>query len=717
MADFQIKVDTEFEHHALKPEGLSPAFGSVASPSIYDASSFKWVFTPAFDGDYQFAYTLRIFNSGGTLLKEIYEESAATEVPLSSTGVSFQEGQTYQWEVEIKNKWKHFLQPTSERVTFTYATFNMRSGIYWSHTPREKDVVVRNTYFAEIKSNLKRVFIDMKVYDDTYLSMVDDLFLGEMVPARDDFYNLEGIVNFLGQTISQRGNYQIDELVLDTLGASDIKKIQSYISSLYSITPEPPTDVAMSLTEPDMYGMATLTGAYRVQVHVDLNWDSERLNPWKGSISFNSLSPSDDVLYYQCSLEYGPTANPIRSNLYYRADGLTGKSFPIAIGWDGRSGHDARIQFTIQAVNDLGSSSSPLMITKNFDTSSGIPLGVDYYTVEMQRKAVGVTEPEKKGIWHDMYEGPYKNQTFTLDGTDAAVFFRVGVTDKSGWQSAWMYYGPINFDAPTDPTIPVRPKCTWTATKSTVTVKWLAIPNALTYEWKMWSHGTSKKQIGLTFTQEELASNESYTFYVRAINKAGVAGDWTTVVAKTSAAGSTTPTPTPGNPTPTPTPTETVKIWDSNGSRSWRLKYGWRTDNTLVYQGEWSNWGVHKGLWLFDEDAIRARIAGKTIKKVRVWMQRDSAQHGVYGDGKPTVWLHNKRIINTSDPEPAFTDMHQSSLGYSLGESGWFEVPKAYAEKIRDSQACGFGVYVNNRGASPYLQFKGAAKIEITFLE
>lgn len=160
------------------------------------------------------------------------------------------------------------------------------------------------------------------------------------------------------------------------------------------------------------------------------------------------------------------------------------------------------------------------------------------------------------------------------------------------------------------------------------------------------------------------------------------------------------------NPT---SPTTTVYTFTSTSARSWRDKYGgWRSENN-AYQGEWSGYGNHKGLWFFNSADMRSKLAGKTIKKVRLYVTRLSAG-GSSAAQKPTFWYHNYDAPPSG--EPTLTYQYTSPTAFAWGASGWVDLPYTWGNTFRDGTGRGVGIYDPDR--TPYMIFSPNAKLEIT---
>lgn len=168
----------------------------------------------------------------------------------------------------------------------------------------------------------------------------------------------------------------------------------------------------------------------------------------------------------------------------------------------------------------------------------------------------------------------------------------------------------------------------------------------------------------------------------------------------------TYPSAAPPEQPPAPDVTYT---WSATSSRSWRDNYGWRSDTTNVYQGEWNGGGNHRGLWFFNSADMRSKLAGKTIKRVRIFVTRLS-KGGSSTAQKPTFWMHSY------DSQPSGTPLlaasFTSATSFAWGDSGkWVTLPNNYGVDLQSGARNGIGIFNSNR--SPYMLFSPSAKIEI----
>lgn len=167
----------------------------------------------------------------------------------------------------------------------------------------------------------------------------------------------------------------------------------------------------------------------------------------------------------------------------------------------------------------------------------------------------------------------------------------------------------------------------------------------------------------------------------------------------------TFPSSAPPETPPAPDKTFTFK---STSSKSWRDS-GWRSDNTYVYQGEWSGGGNHRGLWFFNSADIRSKLAGLTIKRVRISVTRLS-KGGSSSAQKPTFWMHSY----TSPPTgmPLLAASFTSATSFAWGDPAkWVTLPNNYGTDLRDNLRQGIALY--NSSGSPYMLFSGSATLEI----
>ena len=212
---------------------------------------------------------------------------------------------------------------------------------------------------------------------------------------------------------------------------------------------------------------------------------------------------------------------------------------------------------------------------------------------------------------------------------------------------------------------------------------------------------------GLADVSGVRSSNGSY---VRTISSTYEGGSHAINLNSASQHHGTTTTDT-GTATPPADPVvEVTEEWSATSSRSWRDNWSWRTDNNEVYQGEWSGYGLHKGLWFFG-DSVRNAVNGKTIKRIRVHVSRKSSG-GNSGNVGIVFRSHNHASQPSGEPTLSSTT---HTVNFSWGESKWVTLPSAFHSIFENGNARGIGIYTTSRNNSDYAIFNPSARIEITY--
>lgn len=696
-----------------RPEGLSPCYLSLASPDIPDSAVFRWTFRGAYSSDYQTKYTITIYNEDKNVVRTFTKTSTDEEVAMSDVGYNFVLGNTYYWSIVTYNRQGQVSDPSVQAV-FLYDSCPVAPSITWNYIPKPGDVIVADTYFEEMKSNIVTVLSD---YDDVPASIsdsVENLFTGEIVPSRKDFLGLEALIDYLSKTLESTYTLDVDKPVEDSLGVTDLEKIRNHIDMLLTVKPKPVQKLSINVPSPVMYEIDefTMTSDGKTDATIDLTWGVEGIPNISGDFTFDTLSPSKDVRYYECYFEYGTSNSPFVSQLYFKDEDIEqGTLRRFDTNWDGLYTVDtlglAKQQLRVFVVDHRGNRSNQASAVKVFGSNFKAPLGVKQFEVQYQKAAVGDTKgPYPDKSWSKVYTGLATRTTHKVSGSEGRVYYRVRAVDISGLTSEWTYNNGVVFDPLTPP---AAPRLSGSSTTTTITVNWNAAARAEFYEWKQWYGGKVTKTTSKTFTDTGLTPAKEYNYYVRAGNRVGYS-DWVSITIKTKTARKTVEKA-------------------PRGGRSWRDNWGWRTDNNFVYQGEWCEiegsphrikskpvgycWGKHKGMWLMDDDYWRTTLKGKKIIKTEIWVQRKDFYHGYYDDQNPTFWLHN--YDNYPKGQPMFFGKYTPPKEFDLGESSWVTLPNYYGEYIRDNKAKGIGVYRDSWGKLPYIQFYPTAKLRITF--
>ncbi|MEV7263966.1 hypothetical protein AB0N38_10485 [Micromonospora aurantiaca] len=162
--------------------------------------------------------------------------------------------------------------------------------------------------------------------------------------------------------------------------------------------------------------------------------------------------------------------------------------------------------------------------------------------------------------------------------------------------------------------------------------------------------------------------------------------------------GAPTAPPNDAPPAPKPAVTTGTLIVAPVETRSYRPSYGWRTDNTDVYQGEYGGWGNHTGCAFYGRKA--RSLAGATVTKATIRVRRLSA--GTYAPQSTTL-----RLVTQSTRPAGAPTLGASTAGPSLavGDSATFVIPDGWGQAIVDGTAGGLAVY--DSSGSPYVRFAG----------
>lgn len=161
------------------------------------------------------------------------------------------------------------------------------------------------------------------------------------------------------------------------------------------------------------------------------------------------------------------------------------------------------------------------------------------------------------------------------------------------------------------------------------------------------------------------------------------------------------PTTLPQNPSaPAPKPPVVAGslVVSPIETRSFRPNFGWRTDNTDVYQGEF-NAGNHTGCSFYGSKP--RSLSGATVTSARIRVRRDRG--GVFAAQATTMRL----MTNATRPAGAPT-LTSSTAGPSLAvgsTNNSFAIPTSWAQSMVDGTAGGLAVF--DADGSPYVRFAG----------
>lgn len=151
------------------------------------------------------------------------------------------------------------------------------------------------------------------------------------------------------------------------------------------------------------------------------------------------------------------------------------------------------------------------------------------------------------------------------------------------------------------------------------------------------------------------------------------------------------------NPKP-PTTTGTLVVAPVE-TRSYRTSFGWRTDNTDVYQGEYGGNGNHTGA-VFYGTKLRS-LTGATVTDAKVRVRR--VPGGMYAAQTTTIRL----MTNVTRPAGAPT-LTSTTTGPSLAVGATndaFDVPNSWVQEMVNGTAGGLAFF--DADGSPYVRFAG----------
>jgi hypothetical protein len=174
--------------------------------------------------------------------------------------------------------------------------------------------------------------------------------------------------------------------------------------------------------------------------------------------------------------------------------------------------------------------------------------------------------------------------------------------------------------------------------------------------------------------------------------------------------GATVSTGTTGsNPTPVQ---QFTKQWASNVADNTSTSYsGWQGGGAK--QGDYG-YGQRKGFWWFESSPIA--LSGKTIKSMRVWVQRASSGGN---SGKVRIYLHphtyGTKAATPSNPSLALETSFNVYVDLAWGEGAWVNIPSTWFASFQSGSYKGIGVWAGSTSRSYYAIMSGQATIEATY--
>ena len=570
----------------------------------------------------------------------------------------------------------------------------------WLDQPQAGDILSRAILLDEIRSNLIAVLSDyLNAGDDSVetalITRAETLFLGEIIPSRNDWETLNDALRTLA-TIKEQGTMYEGFLsdLDDSLGLSDLERIQAFLDAIQRLAPQA-GNVQLSVGTPTRYFVTdpthnvTTVGDNPPLHTVHLNWTLTDASPSQSALTFNlTPSASEDVAEYTLETKAGT---------YTGTQTLAPNEAPVSetIVWSNHFSAaelvDVSVISTLTATDKRGNQTTSMPSFAKLPASTQIPQGVNAYEVEYSLNG---------GNYALCYTGAQTTCSFAPKPITGIYRFRVRAIDANG-----QTYGGQNASGYTDwaysaeipltflPEKPDVPQPTVATTWIAATVTWPAVARAEWYEVWMGDEWWARNNEGSTHnywqrvelnearsvTLHNLNQGKTYTFYVRAGNPGGTSVGSAVATIKVRTLHSVAYNSTWSNVFKTD-----YNYRDSYGNLSYN-KAGWYPTNN-VYQGEWvdapwgntgwscgrgagycawggQQWGNNMSFIYFDYGKIRRELAGKVIQSVTITVRRiDDATHG-WSEAQPLYLYGHDRWQDYSTSSPnALTLFHGDSF-------------------------------------------------------
>jgi phage minor structural protein len=157
-----------------------------------------------------------------------------------------------------------------------------------------------------------------------------------------------------------------------------------------------------------------------------------------------------------------------------------------------------------------------------------------------------------------------------------------------------------------------------------------------------------------------------------------------------------------------PTPAETTKTIATSSGNNWSTSGWWGNDG--VKQGNYG-YGRRTGLWFFGANILNTIGNGKTIKAVRVYIQRTNSG-GTSGGVRHSLRAHGYQT------QPAGAPSVSAEIGFATlkwGQGAWITVSPSFFDGIANGTYRGFGIYVDSDSSSLYSICSTSCTVEITY--
>lgn len=710
------------------PEGISPRFSSIACPNIPASFQLEWTFRSSSSSIKQTKAVIQIFYaSATTALKTITLTGAQDVFDLKSAGIVWEKERAYEWCVTTTDSNNY--SATSVKGKFYYIESPEVDPIVWDSGPVAYERLGARKYFDKISTNILEVLSDYVIdsvdEQKMYNNVVDNLFVGEIVPSRQDFRLLEDAIRFLYKKDAFTITPSVVSMINDGLGANDIHKVYDLFRDLLKQKPKPPTKIELTVPTIDVPKMTSVlfVSSGKEDTTVDVKWESPaKVVDKLCTVILSGLSPSEDVRYYYCEYQYGPKDNPFVCKMFYRPSDLAriNNTIQFYTRYDvfftsstiGKAYHLFTAKAVDQRSNESGFTSQSWAAPPGFKS----PLGLSKYEVTFEKAALTATKPNPSATYNALYSGTNKTVTHTLAKNQEGVYFyRARYVDLTGQVSDWEYSSGNKFDPLKPPAVP-KGLTVNNNTYNQLGLGWSATTLAEGYNVWIERKSNAGKSIdagnktSYTFgasTTGALNDGEAATLWVQAYNRAGKS-DWASIK------GTTKVRP----PVVKEQKASYAECWRTGFSyRGSSVSAGWNTSgnaaNELI-QGMWielrdgvntdgvwvpkgQTYGNYKSLAFIDYAYWQTTLKGKEITDVKLWLERKSTQHGYPNDGRYIkVWTHNYASKPSGEPTLSNgTEIWNTNFG--RGDAHYVDLPIKFGEALRDGTAKGFALHTDFR--------------------
>lgn len=710
-----------------KVDGLSPDFGSVAHPSIPESFFLRWQFSTV-EGATQSKAVITLYDAANVQIATHTINGAAQELDLTVFANQFQSGQVYHWDIEGYSTRNPNEGTLSKRALFQYEPITIPAVITWGTYPNQGDRIEKQNHFLEIKEKLKIVLWSKRA-PESLVNKADALFTGKIIPSREDFNNLQSLLNDIDYLVGSTNKVDAITPVLNSLGASDISLIFDWLKSVMAKKPNVPGTPVVIPAPINLYKVknVNIIQTNSEDTSVDIGWEVDPVLATKITFDFNAVAPgaNTNIKHYEARFKYGKPESPYISRLFFRPQDIEGQSIDFEIDWTGmyQVGEDStsKNSLSLTAVDEWGNVSEVAKASLTYGENTKIPLGVKQYEVEYQKLPMSATTYDVQKPWIPLYMSSGLSTSHNISAGEGKYFYRVRAEDLSGLETEWTYATSHATFEPLTAPASVSYFVATDSSDTSITLAWSSSPKAKQYKimeskttvvttpqgtnssttlTKLWE-GTDTSA-----TLNGLKANTSYDLVLYAINDAG-ADIGVYCVGKTKS-------------------TRITSSFAVKDIGAWNSLYGWTADAKNFYQGQWCEngtcYGLNTGLWYYDSTAMRQTLAGRKIIDVKIVLNRIKATPG-YGDDKtnPTFVLHSYDYTGKPAGAPSVNSPYTPPDSFNLDgglftDLGRVPLPVSFGEKLRDNKANGIGIHTTEN--RPYMKINGwLSWLEVTHIE